>query len=167
MSFTTTAEASLDNDSAARELRKSSAKDVDAAGRAMRPVMSPDFPEPIARVPLPARWKFTTDHAPGEPSAVGPDGIRVYDTPFKAFSFPKEKSDAFWRQHRRKLKVQQRNFDAQQRAFRERSDATNDAIMKGWRDRNAASDRMHDKFYNPNRYPNISNRDWTELEQQR
>ena len=330
-------------------------KDVDAAGRVMRPVISPDFPEPIARVPLPAQWKFFTDHAPGELSAVGPDGIRVYDTPFKAFSFPldalsrqvfrqnkqkkrrfpsiekvieqdfvpeatkrgkhlirsyevpelakyderydsrvyyalpsrkrfmavvtewedqkvepsmilirlrvsegqgtqiwsyfshrleatrsayekakedllyavlntehnrafiaanyqkeKEKSDAFWRQHRRRLKVQQRNFDAQQRAFRERSDATNDAIMKGWRDRNAASDRLHDKtidsirdeqnvrdtntgqtykvesgsdqywknnqgeyiksddkFYNPNRDPDINNQDWTELEQQR
>ncbi len=265
-------------------------KEVDATGRVMRPVMSPDFPEPIARVPLPAEWKFDTDHAPGEPSAVGPGGIRVYDTPFKAFSFPldalsrkvfrqnkwkkrrfpsmekvieqdfvpeatkqgkrliqtydvpelakyderydsqvyyalpsrkrfmavatewedqkgepsmilirlrvsegqgtqiwsyfshrleaprsayekakrdilyavlntehnrafiaanyqkeKEKSDAFWRQHRRRLNAQQRNFEAQQRAFRERSDATNDAIMKGWRDRNAASDRMHDK----------------------
>jgi hypothetical protein len=52
-------------------------KDVDAAGRVMRPVMSPDFAEPIARVPLPAEWKFETNHAPGEPSAVGPDGIRV------------------------------------------------------------------------------------------
>ncbi len=57
----------------------------------------------------------------------------------------KQKAEASWRQHRRRMDANQRNFDAQQRAFKERSDATNDAIMKGWRDRNAASDRMHDK----------------------
>jgi hypothetical protein len=57
----------------------------------------------------------------------------------------KVKSEAFWRQHRRRLNAQQRNFEAQQRAVVEANNATNDAIMKGWRDRNAASDRMHDK----------------------
>ncbi|MBT8469601.1 MAG: hypothetical protein KJN97_12725 [Deltaproteobacteria bacterium] len=330
-------------------------KDADEAGRVMRPIVSPDFPEPIARVPLPAKWQLDTEHAPGEPSVVGPNGIRGYDTPFKGFSFPldalqrqvyrqtkqkkrrfrsmekvieqdfvpeatkrgthlvrtyeipelakyderyhsqlyealpsrkrflavgtewedeqgepsfilirlkvsegqgsqfwsyyshrleaprsvyekakedllyavlntehnlafiaannqkeKAKSEAFWRKHRRRMNANQRNFEAQQRAFKERSDATNDAIMKGWRDRNAASDRMHDKtidsirdeqnmrdpstgqsykvesgadqywkndqgeyiksddrFYNPNRDPNVNNQDWNEMEEQR
>lgn len=330
-------------------------KDTDEAGRVMRPIMSPDYPEPIARVPLPANWKLDTEPAPGEPSLVGPGGVKGYDTPFKAFSFPmdklmrqvyrqnrqkkrrfpsmeklieqdfvpeakkqgkrligtqdlpelakyderynsqlyqavptkkrflavatewedeheepslvvirvyvgqgsgvqnwsyfshtleasrgayekakedllyalvntehnrefiasynqkeKQKSDEFWRKHRRRMNANQRNFEAQQRAFRERSDATNDAIMQGWRDRNAASDRMHDKtidsireeqnvrdpdtgqtykveagsdqywknnqgeyiksddkFYNPNRDPNVNKQDWTEMEEQR
>ncbi|MGB5348038.1 MAG: hypothetical protein WBN10_00465 [Polyangiales bacterium] len=330
-------------------------KDTDPAGRVMTPIMSPDYPEPIARVPLPGAWKLDTEHAPGEPSVVGPDGIRGYDTPFKTFSFPlnalsrqvfrqnkqkkrrfrsmekvieedfvpeekkqgrhlirtyevpelakyderyssqlyeylpsrkrfmavatewedqngepslilirlrvsegqgtqfwsyfsqrleasrsayeqakqdlmyavlntehnlafiaasnqkeKEKSEAFWRQHRRRLNAQQRNFEAQQRAVVDANNATNDAIMKGWRDRNAASDRMHDKtidsirgeqsmrdkntgqtykvesgsdqywkndqgeyiksddkFYNPNRDPNLNKHDWNEMEEQR
>ncbi len=70
-------------------------KNADEGGRVMRPIMSPDFPEPVARVPLPANWKLDTEHAPGEPSVVGSDGIRGYDTPFKAFSFP---LDALMRQ---------------------------------------------------------------------
>lgn len=330
-------------------------KDADEAGRVMTPIMSPDYPEPIARVPLPAQWKLDTEHAPGEPSVVGPDGIKGYDTPFKAFSFPldalsrqvyrqsrqkkrrfksmekvieqdfvpdgtkqgkrlvrtyeipelaevderynsqlyealpsrkrfmavatewedeqgepslilirlrvsegqgtqfwsyfshrleapraayekakadllyavlntehnlafiaasnqkeKVKSEAFWRNHRRSMNANQRNFEAQQRAVVEANNATNDAIMKGWRDRNEASDRMHgkaidsirdeqnmrdpstgqtykvesgsdqywkndqgeyiksdDRFYNPNRDPNVNNQDWAEMEEQR
>lgn len=265
-------------------------KDGEEAGRIMRPVMSPDFAEPIARVPLPAQWKLDTAHKPGEPSVVGPDGIRGYDVPFKAFSFPtsaamrqvyrqtkqkkrrfrsiekvieqdfvpdatkqgkrlvrtyeipelakyderynsqlyeaipskkdfmavatewenqngdpelvlirlmvsegagvqywgyfshrleasrsafpkakedlvyavlntehnrafiaqynqkeKAKAEASWRGHRRRMNANQRNFEARQRAVVDANNATNDAIMKGWKDRNAASDRIHDK----------------------
>ena len=50
--------------------------------------------------------------------------------------------------------------------------------MKGWHDRNAASDqywkndqgeyiKSDDKFYNPNRDPSVNNQDWAEMEEQR
>jgi len=45
------------------------------------------------------------EHAPGEPSVVGPDGIKGYDTPFKAFSFP---LDALSRQVYRQTKKKRR-----------------------------------------------------------
>ena len=105
------------------------------------------------------------------------------------------------------MNANQRSFEARQRAIKESNDATNEAIMEGWRQRNAASDRAHDqftdyirdeqtmrdpstgetykvetgseqywknqqgeyiesddRFYNPNRDPNLYHQDWTEME---
>lgn len=328
---------------------------VDETGRVFRPLTSPDYHEPTGRIPLPKDWKLDTEHAEGDPTIVGPDGIKVFDIKYRMFSFPtdaamrqvyrqtkqkkrrfrsmkqvieedfepnakeqgkhlvrtyelpelakyderfrsqlyeffpsrkqfkavatewenakqepslvvirlsilngqgvqnwgyfahvleaersayeeakedllhallntehnrayiadynrkeKQKSEASWRQHRRRMNSNQRRFEAQQRAFRENADATNEAIMDGWRERNAASDRAHDsyidtireeenvrdpssgktykvesgsdqywkndqgeyiksddRFYNPNRDPNINNQDWTEMEKTR
>lgn len=258
--------------------------------RVMQLVTSPGWPEPIARIPIPSNWKFESQHQPGEPTVVGPDGLTVVDVPLQMFifsndrmmrrayrkggqtlrrfgsvdevlaedfvpqatrgaktlvnSYPlpelaqydtrynaqlfqavpaknrypavaaewkdtegnpsltitrfnisegqglqiwgyythileappdryeqakgdllfallntehnrafiadhnrkeQQKSAASWKRHNQKMRTRQRNFDAQQRAFRENSDAINDSIMNGWRERNAASDRMQEK----------------------
>src|SRR5690606_33297176 len=51
-----------------------------------------------------------------------------------------------WEAHNRRMAQNQALFEATQRAFVNRSRAGNDAIMQGWRDRNAASDRAHEQF---------------------
>ncbi|MEO6541609.1 MAG: hypothetical protein ABIN74_11475, partial [Ferruginibacter sp.] len=46
-----------------------------------------------------------------------------------------------WAAHNARMAQNQANFEAQQRAFINKSDAINNAIMSGWNQRNAASDR--------------------------
>jgi hypothetical protein len=49
-----------------------------------------------------------------------------------------------WAAHNARMAQNQANFEAQQRDFVNRSNAVNDAIMSGWRSRNASSDRMQE-----------------------
>jgi hypothetical protein len=49
-----------------------------------------------------------------------------------------------WAAHNARMAQNQANFEAQQRAFVNRSNAVNDAIMSGWRERNASGDRMQE-----------------------
>lgn len=51
-----------------------------------------------------------------------------------------------WAAHNARMAQNQANFEAHQRDFVNRSNATNDAIMSGWRERNAASDKAHEQF---------------------
>ncbi len=51
-----------------------------------------------------------------------------------------------WAAHNQRMAQNQANFEASQRAFVNRSNAINDAIMSGWRERNAASDKSHEQF---------------------
>ena len=50
-----------------------------------------------------------------------------------------------WAAHNQRMMQNQANFEAQQRAFVNKSNAINDAIMSGWRERNAASDRQQEQ----------------------
>jgi len=50
-----------------------------------------------------------------------------------------------WAAHNQRMAQNQANFEAQQRAHVNRSNAINDAIMSGWRERNAASDRNQER----------------------
>ncbi len=50
-----------------------------------------------------------------------------------------------WAQHNQRMAQNQANFEASQRAFVNKSSAINDAIMSGWRDRNAASDKQQEQ----------------------
>jgi len=51
-----------------------------------------------------------------------------------------------WAAHNQRMAQNQANFEAQQQAFVNKSNAINDAIMSGWRERNAASDKNQEKF---------------------
>jgi hypothetical protein len=51
-----------------------------------------------------------------------------------------------WEEHNRRLARNQAAFEASQRAFVNRSQSIHDSIMKGWNDRNAASDKAHEQF---------------------
>ncbi len=51
-----------------------------------------------------------------------------------------------WAAHNQRMAQNQANFEAQQRAFVNKSNAINDAIMSGYRERNAASDRNQENF---------------------
>lgn len=51
-----------------------------------------------------------------------------------------------WAEHNERMARNQANFEARQRDFVNRSTAAHDAIMKNWRDRNAAGDRAHERF---------------------
>lgn len=51
-----------------------------------------------------------------------------------------------WAAHNQRMAQNQRNFEASQRAHVNRTNAINDAIMSGWRERNAASDRNQEQF---------------------
>jgi hypothetical protein len=51
-----------------------------------------------------------------------------------------------WAAHNRRMAQNQANFEANQRAFVNKSEAINDAIMKGWREKNASSDRNQERF---------------------
>lgn len=57
-----------------------------------------------------------------------------------------EKAGQSWAAHNQRMAQNQANFEASQRAFVNKSNAINDAIMNGWRERNAASDRSHEQF---------------------
>lgn len=79
--------------------------------RVMQMVTSPTFPEPIGRVPLPRGWKLDTQHGPNEPTITGPDGIAVYDAPFRMFVFP---LNAQMRQVYRQTRQKTRRFRSMQ-----------------------------------------------------
>ena len=51
-----------------------------------------------------------------------------------------------WAAHNERMIRNQAAFEASQRAHVNRSNAINEAIMSGWRERNAASDRNHEQF---------------------
>lgn len=51
-----------------------------------------------------------------------------------------------WAAHNQRMAQNQANFEASQRAFVNKSEAINDAIMSGWRARNASSDINQEKF---------------------
>lgn len=51
-----------------------------------------------------------------------------------------------WAAHNQRMAQNQANFEASQQAFVNRSTAAHDAIMKNWRDRNAADDKAHERF---------------------
>lgn len=50
-----------------------------------------------------------------------------------------------WAAHNQRMAQNQANFEAKQRAFVNKSNAINDAIMSGWRERNASSDRQQEQ----------------------
>ncbi|MEO6670202.1 MAG: hypothetical protein ABIN36_12045 [Ferruginibacter sp.] len=51
-----------------------------------------------------------------------------------------------WAVHNQRMAQNQANFEASQRAFVNKSNAINDAIMNGWKERNAASDKNQEQF---------------------
>lgn len=53
-----------------------------------------------------------------------------------------------WAAHNQKMNARQQQFDAQQQAFKQKSEAINSSIMASYNDRNAASDRSHNRFVN-------------------
>lgn len=57
-----------------------------------------------------------------------------------------EKAGQSWAAHNQRMAQNQARFEASQRAFVNRSNAINDAIMSGWRERNAASDKQQEQF---------------------
>ena len=56
-----------------------------------------------------------------------------------------EKAGRSWAQFNARMEQNQANFEASQRAHINKTNAINDAIMSGWRERNAASDRMQER----------------------
>ncbi len=57
-----------------------------------------------------------------------------------------QKAGQSWAAHNQRMAQNQANFEAQQQAFVNKSNAINDAIMNGYRERNASSDRNQEKF---------------------
>jgi hypothetical protein len=57
-----------------------------------------------------------------------------------------QKAGKSWAEHNKRMAANQAAFEAHQRAHVNRSNAINDAIMSGWRERNAASDKSHERF---------------------
>jgi hypothetical protein len=58
------------------------------------------------------------------------------------------KERAGWAAHNQRMQANKEAFEAQQRAFREKNDAINSAISSSYAERDAASDRMHNRFLN-------------------
>ena len=56
-----------------------------------------------------------------------------------------EKAGRSWAEFNQRMVQNQANFEAQQRAFVNKSNAINDAIMNGWRANNAASDKQQEQ----------------------
>ncbi|QNJ97183.1 type 2 periplasmic-binding domain-containing protein [Constantimarinum furrinae] len=56
-----------------------------------------------------------------------------------------QKANASWASHNQKMAANQRNFEAQQAAFKSSNDAINKSMMDTWRNNNASSDRMQEK----------------------
>jgi hypothetical protein len=56
-----------------------------------------------------------------------------------------QKAGQSWAAHNQRMAQNQSSFEAQQRAFVNKSNAVNDAIMNGWKERNAASDKMQER----------------------
>ena len=59
-----------------------------------------------------------------------------------------QKSQASWNSHNQRMASNQRNFNAQQAAFRNSSNAVNNSMMETWKNNNAASDRSHNQYIN-------------------
>lgn len=59
-----------------------------------------------------------------------------------------QKANASWSSHNSRMSQNQANFEAQQRAFTSSSNAVNNSIMENWRNQNASSDRMQNKYVN-------------------
>jgi len=57
-----------------------------------------------------------------------------------------QKAGQSWAAHNERMARNQAAFEASQRAFVNRSTAAHDALMNNWRERNAASDRSHERF---------------------
>jgi hypothetical protein len=57
-----------------------------------------------------------------------------------------QKAGQSWAEHNARMARNQAAFEASQRAHVNKSNAINEAIMSGWRERNAASDIAHGKF---------------------
>jgi hypothetical protein len=53
-----------------------------------------------------------------------------------------------WAAHSQKMNARQQQFDAQQQAFKQKSEAINSSIMASYNERNASSDRSHNRFVN-------------------
>lgn len=53
-----------------------------------------------------------------------------------------------WAAHNQRMASNQRNFDAQQAAYKQKTDAINSSIMASYEARNASSDRQHNRFLN-------------------
>lgn len=60
----------------------------------------------------------------------------------------RRKAQASWAAHGRRMASNQAAFEARNRAQQESQKAINDAIMGGWRDRQAMQDRSHERFVN-------------------
>ncbi|MEM9731272.1 MAG: hypothetical protein AAF997_22040, partial [Myxococcota bacterium] len=58
--------------------------------RVMHPISSPQWPDPIGRIPLPRDWTFDAEHEPGAATITGPDGLRVTDVPPAMFMFARD-----------------------------------------------------------------------------
>lgn len=58
----------------------------------------------------------------------------------------RQKSNASWTAHNNRMAANQRSFDATQKAYRESTNAVNDAMMSTWRSQNESSDRMQSQF---------------------
>ncbi len=56
-----------------------------------------------------------------------------------------ERTGKSWAAHNQRMAQNQANFEASQRAHVNRTNAINDAIMNGWRERNEASDRQQEQ----------------------
>lgn len=57
-----------------------------------------------------------------------------------------QKAGQSWAAHNQRMAQNQANFEAQQRAFINNSNAVNDAIMNGWRAQNQSSDKAQEQF---------------------
>ncbi|MDY0088928.1 MAG: hypothetical protein RBR78_01030 [Flavobacteriaceae bacterium] len=57
-----------------------------------------------------------------------------------------QKVNQSWAAFNQKMAANQAAFQAQQRDFVNRSNAVNDAIMSGWKERDRASDKSHERF---------------------
>jgi hypothetical protein len=56
-----------------------------------------------------------------------------------------EKVGLSWAAHNRRMARNQADFEARQRAFVNKSEAVNEAIMAGWKERNASGDRAQER----------------------
>lgn len=57
-----------------------------------------------------------------------------------------EKAGRSWAAHNQRMAQNQAAFEASQRAFVNRSNAVNDAIMSNWKQQNASNDKQHEQF---------------------
>lgn len=73
--------------------------------------------------------------------------IRYNLEPIMAFNREEaQRCGKSWAAHNQRMAQNQANFEAQQRAFVNKSNAINDAIMSGWRERNVSSDRNQENY---------------------